>query len=212
LSVPPDALRTALPLFPLQSVLFPGMRLGLKVFEARYLDLIGRCLRESAPFGVVCLRQGEEVNLPRTDQPAVRLETVGVLATLKDLDAQQAGLLHVICVGTQRFRLAAAARQQADGLWMADVELLPDDAVLAPEPELVPAVRALANAIGALDRQGTHPFDKPYRFDDAGWCANRWCELLPIPIAAKQRLMALPDPMARLRLVSDYLRGKGVVS
>ena len=50
-----------LPLFPLQAVLFPGGLLGLKVFEARYLDLVTRCLREQRPFGVVCLRQGGEV-------------------------------------------------------------------------------------------------------------------------------------------------------
>jgi Lon protease-like protein len=41
--------------------------------------------------------------------------------------------------------------------------------------------------------------------------ANRWCEILPIPLAAKQRLMALSDPQLRLRLVDEYLRGKGVV-
>jgi len=51
----------ALPLFPLQSVLFPGGQLSLKVFEARYLDLVSACLRRQRPFGVVCLLQGGEV-------------------------------------------------------------------------------------------------------------------------------------------------------
>ena len=77
---------------------------------------------------------------------------------------------------------------------------------------MVATVRALANAIGALERKGGSPFLKPYRFDDAGWVANRWCELLPISLAAKQKLMALEDPQVRLRLVDEYLRGKGVVS
>lgn len=208
-----DPSRAALPLFPLRAVLFPGMRLKLKVFEARYLDLMGRCLRESAPFGVVCLRQGEEVNRPRPPGAApVRFESVGVLAKLQEVDAEQAGLLHIACEGTQRFEIDVDARQTTNGLWQADVRLLPDDPVLAPEAELIPTVRALATAIGALERQGTQPFTRPYHFDHAGWSANRWCELLPIPLAAKQRLMALPDPMLRLRLVSDYLRGKGVVS
>jgi hypothetical protein len=72
-------------------------------------------------------------------------------------------------------------------------------------------VKALANAIDALRKQGTTPFAEPYRFDDAGWVANRWCEILPIPLAAKQRLMLLPEPQLRLRLVDEYLRGKGVV-
>jgi uncharacterized protein len=208
-----DPSRTALPLFPLKAVLFPGMWLRLKVFEARYLDLMGRCLRESTPFGVVCLRQGEAVERPRGATAAtVRFESVGVMATLREVDAEQAGLLHVACEGSQRFEIDTAATQATDGLWQADVRLLPDDPVLAPDAELIPAVRALATAIGTLERQGAQPFTKPYHFDHAGWSANRWCELLPIPLAAKQRLMALPDPMLRLRLVSDYLRGKGVVS
>jgi len=72
-------------------------------------------------------------------------------------------------------------------------------------------VRGLAEAIAALKAQGTTPFLEPYRFDDAGWVANRWCEILPISQAAKYKLMTLEDPMARLQLVDDYLRSKGVV-
>ena len=51
----------------------------------------------------------------------------------------------------------------------------------------------------------------PYEFDDAGWVANRWCEILPIPQDAKQRLMELTDPVVRLQLVNDFLRQKGVL-
>jgi Lon protease-like protein len=73
-----------LPLFPLQSVLFPGALLSLRVFEARYLDLVGECLRHQQAFGVVCLRQGAEAGPSRL---AVQLEDVGVLAQLDDVDA-----------------------------------------------------------------------------------------------------------------------------
>ena len=82
---------------------------------------------------------------------------------------------------------------------------------MAPEAALLDTVKALANAIAALRQQGNTPFIEPYRFDDAGWVANRWCEILPISLAAKQRLMLLPEPQLRLRLVDEYLRGKGVV-
>ena len=197
-----------LPLFPLQSVLFPGAQLSLRVFEARYLDLISRCLREQQPFGAICLRQGSEV---RSTDEAVLLETTGVLAKLEEVDAEQAGVLRVRCLGTQRFEIDEPL-QLPDGLWTARAWLIDDDAVVAPSESLVPTVRALANAIGALERKGGSPFLKPYRFDDAGWVANRWCELLPISLAAKQKLMALEDPQMRLRLVDEYLRGKGVVS
>ena len=198
-----------LPLFPLQSVLFPGAQLNLRVFEARYLDLVSRCLRERQPFGAICLRQGSEVRTGGDD--AVLLETTGVLAKIEEVDAEQAGVLRVRCLGTQRFEIDEPV-QQADGLWTARAWLIDDDAVVAPPESMVATVRALANAIGALERKGGSPFLKPYRFDDAGWVANRWCELLPISLAAKQKLMALEDPQMRLRLVDEYLRGKGVVS
>jgi uncharacterized protein len=195
-----------LALFPLQSVLFPGALLPLKVFEARYLDLVGRCLRQNTPFGVVCLRQGSD-----TGRDGVRFEREGVLARIDAVDAEQAGILQLLCSGTQRFAIQGEPRRQADGLWLADVSCQADDEVLAPEAALLPTVKALANAIGALRDQGSTPFGEPYRFDDAGWVANRWCEILPISSAAKQRLMLLPEPQLRLRLVDEYLRGKGVV-
>jgi len=198
-----------LALFPLQSVLFPGAQLQLRVFETRYLDLVSRCLREQQPFGAICLRQGNEVR--GADDEPVLLETTGVLARLEEVDAEQAGVLRVRCIGTQRFEIDEPL-QQDDGLWTARAWLIDDDIVVAPAEAVLPTVRALANAIGALERKGGSPFVKPYRFDEAGWVANRWCELLPISLAAKQKLMALEDPQMRLRLVDEYLRGKGVVS
>jgi uncharacterized protein len=195
-----------LALFPLQSVLFPGTLLPLKVFEARYLDLVGHCLREAAPFGVVCLRQGREVG-----RGGVHFEQQGVVARIDEVDAEQAGILRVRCTGMQRFAVEGTPRQQADGLWLADVSALPDDESVAPEAALLPTVKALASAIATLRERGSTPFSEPYRFDDAAWVANRWCEILPIPLAAKQRLMVLPEPQLRLRLVDEYLRGKGVV-
>jgi uncharacterized protein len=197
----------ALPLFPLQSVLFPGAQLNLKVFEARYLDLVSRCLRDRQPFGAICLRQGSEL---RVGDDAVQLESTGVLAHLEDVDAERAGLLRVRCVGGQRFEINEPT-QQDDGLWVARAWLLDEDIQVAPQIALLPTVKALASAIGALERKSGSPFSKPYRFDEAGWVANRWCELLPISLAAKQKLMELDDPQMRLRLVDEYLRNKGVV-
>lgn len=200
----------ALPLFPLRSVLFPGGLLALKVFEARYLDLVAECLRHQQPFGVVCLLQGGEVRADKA--AAVRFESAGVLARLDDVDGEQPGVLRVRCSGTRRFRLEGAAAQQADGLWVGRAELSPDDPSLPPSAEHQPTVQALANAIATLKAQGTEPFNLPHRLDDAGWVANRWCEILPISLSAKQKLMELDDPQVRLQLVHDYLRGKGVVS
>ena len=197
-----------LPLFPLQAVLFPGGLLGLKVFEARYLDLIAACLREREPFGVVALRSGSEAG---KQAAAVTFEAVGTLAELISADSDQPGILQVRCRGSQRFRVASS-RRQPDGLWLARIVPLADDATLAPGAALLGTARALATAIATLTAQGEAPFPSPYRFDDAGWVANRWCEILPISRAAKQKLMELPDPTLRLQLVDDFLRSKGLVS
>ncbi|HSW06254.1 LON peptidase substrate-binding domain-containing protein [Aquabacterium sp.] len=197
-----------LPLFPLQTVLFPGGALSLKVFEARYLDLVSRCMRENSPFGVVCLNQGSEVR--STGGERVRFEAVGVLARLQDVDAEQTGILRVRCLGAQRFRVGPP-RQQDDGLWFAGVDLIDADATVAPPAELAPTVVALTNAIESLRTQGHLPFIEPFQMDDAGWVANRWCEILPISLAAKQKLMELEEPTLRLKLVDEFLRGKGVV-
>jgi len=198
---------SGLALFPLRTVLFPGGLLMLKVFEARYLDMIGRCMRTGSPFGVVCIAQGQEVGAAT----AARLESVGVLARLDEVDAEQAGILKVRCTGHERFRLDRAPSQQADGLWSGDVTVLPHDEVASPPPALHGTVQALSQAAAALRERGPLPFHEPLRLDDAGWVANRWCELLPISLAARQKLMELDDPVVRLQLVDDFLRGKQVV-
>ncbi|HVK31872.1 MAG TPA: LON peptidase substrate-binding domain-containing protein [Burkholderiaceae bacterium] len=194
-------------LFPLKSVLFPDALLQLKVFEARYLDLVSRCLRENEPFGVVCLAAGREVGRHK-----VSFESQGVLAHIDEVDAEGANLLRVRCRGGARFEVAGTPRQQPDGLWMADVDLVPADEAVTPEPEFFATVQALQQVIASLrEQQGKSPFAEPFSLDDAGWVANRWCEILPVPLAARQKLMMLPDPQARLRLVHEYLKGKGVV-
>ena len=89
--------------------------------------------------------------------------------------------------------------------------MLPDDTTAAPSEALHETVRGLANAIASLKGKGVEPFEQPYQFDSAGWVANRWCELLPIPLSAKQKLMALEDPALRLSVVDGYLRDKQVI-
>ena len=198
---------TELPLFPLQSVLFPGGLIGLKVFEARYLDLMSDCLRSGRAFGVVALKRGTEA---RVSDESVDLEDVGTCAQIIDVDSAQPGILQLRCRGTQRFRLSAP-RQQSDGLWLAQTSMLPDDEAVAPPEAMRGTVLGLGNAIASLKEQGAEPFLEPHEFHSACWVANRWCEILPISLAAKQKLMELPDALVRLQLVDDFLRSKGVV-
>jgi len=196
-----------LPLFPLQTVLFPGGLLRLKIFEARYLDLVSSCLRTREPFGLICVREDAAVG-----RGLVALEDVGTLVHIDQVDAEQAGILKLRCTGGRRFALAGAPSQQPGGLWTAPFALIEDDPTELPAPDMLPTVTALAQAIGKLKDQDARPFQEPFRLDDAGWVANRWCEILPIPMAARQKLMALESPSLRLKIVDEYLRGKRVVT
>jgi len=222
-SVPaPDTLKLAqLPLFPLQTVLFPGGWLPLRIFEVRYLDMIGRCHKAGAPFGVVCLSEGSEVRRidpkapPSGDGFAKEVfHPVGVLAQIESLEKPQPGLFMIRCRALQRFQITRRS-QLPHGLWVADVELMPADTAVAPPPELRSTVAGLQRVLANLQERHADaleqlPIQPPHRWDDAGWVANRWAELLPIPVELKQRLMALDNPLLRLELVADLLEKMGL--
>ncbi len=205
----------SLPLFPLGTVLFPGGLLPLQIFEVRYLDMIGKCRKAGAPFGVVSLTQGAEVR--RAGAQIEAFAPFGTLAVIREFDAPQAGLIQVECVGTQRFRVRASERQK-HGLWTAEVEALPDDLAMAIPEDLQEISDALQRLVDTLEERNhvetedrvRLPLAKPYHFDDCGWVANRWCELLPVQTELKQRLMELDSPLMRLELVGDLLARSGI--
>lgn len=210
----PGTLHEALPLFPLGTVLFPDGNLQLQIFEVRYLDMIGTCHKQGTPFGVVSLTQGREVRARDTRQPTgdgfanEAFADVGTLAHIADFAAPQAGLMVVRCTGGTRFRIHAR-RQLKHGLWVADVEFLADDAPTAIPDDLQPVSHALARLLEqASDPRSPlemPPIAQPYRLDDCGWVANRWCDLLAMPAPLKQSLLQLDSPLLRLELVGDVL-------
>ncbi len=215
-----DLSLTSLPLFPLGTVLFPGGYLSLRIFEVRYLDMIGRCQKSGAPFGVVSLTQGSEVRkpggAPSGDGFANEVfNTVGTLAKLTAFDAPQPGLKMIRCVGTQRFRISHQEKLK-HGLWTADVVQIPDDKAIPVPEDLKGVAEALGNLIGKLNQRGLPPeelpMQPPYLLDDCAWVANRWCELLQLPPELKQRLMELDNPLVRLELVNDILGRSGIIT
>ena len=209
----------SLPLFPLNTVLFPGGLLPMRIFEVRYLDMIGKCHKTGAPFGVVALTQGHEVRLPdptgaATDGFATEsFHAVGTLASITAYVAPKPGLVLVRCEGTQRFQMLRHEKLK-HGLWLADVRALPQDRSISIPDDLKKVARALNNLISTLVQRGLPqddiPLQAPYQLDDCAWVANRWCELLPLPTETRQRLMALDNPLVRLELVSDLLDHHGI--
>ena len=182
------------PLFPLNTVLFPGGPLPLRIFEARYLDMIGNCIKNDAPFGVVLIREGAEVG------PATMFE-IGTLARIVDWYQGSDGLLGVTARGEQRFRLIRS-HQEAGGLNIGEIDVLPPEQEIPLPAEYQPMVSILA---GVLEDLGRLYEGLERRFDDAGWVTNRFVEILPIDLTEKQLCLEQSDPTERLLLVQRVL-------
>ena len=114
-----------IPLFPLNTVLFPGGPLRLRIFEARYVDMVRHCMKTDSDFGVVAIRHGQEVG------PA-EFHEVGTTAEIVDWSQEPDGLLGLAVAGRRRFRVETIS-QLPDGLYMGRIDwLAPETAVSAP--------------------------------------------------------------------------------
>ncbi|RLJ68025.1 LON peptidase substrate-binding domain-containing protein [Sulfurisoma sediminicola] len=187
-----------IPLFPLQTVLFPGGALPLKIFEQRYMDMAKTCLKVEAPFGVCLIAQGQEVGA------AAEPYAVGTLARIAKWDMEQFGVLQVVVHGGERFRVRRHWAESS-GLVQGEIELLPDLPRQPIPPDcagLVALLRAIVADLGAAGPPA------PHRFDDAAWVGHRFCEVLPIPNTARQMLLELDDASSLLAIVKKYLMQK----
>ena len=185
-----------LPIFPLQTVLFPGGVLPLRIFEPRYLDLVADCLRSDTGFGVCLLRSGREVG------QAVPCHEVGTLAMIEDWEQGEAGLLHITVRGRCRFRLLES-RVESNQLTRGEVEWLEPEA-----PVAVPAgSRLLPGLLGRLIEELGPPFDRLELHDnDLGWVTARLTEILPLDPATRQAWLEAADPEQRAEGLLEFLR------
>ena len=183
-----------IPLFPLNTVLFPGGLLPLQIFEQRYMAMMKSCLRDSTYFGVCLIRHGAEVGAPATPEP------LGCSARVVHWDMEQLGVLKVVAQGERRFRVQAT-RVQEDGLVLGSVELLPEEADAAVPAELE-ACRGLLQRL--VDEHGERLFAKPFHLDSSAWVSARLAEVLPLPAALKQSLLEL-DGVRRLEVLQRLL-------
>jgi Lon protease-like protein len=188
-----------IPLFPLNTVLFPGGPLSLRIFEPRYVDMVRNCMREGAPFGVVLIRSGVEAG------PVASAADVGTAARIIDFDQMPDGLLGIVCSGEQKFRVESR-RVQPDGLNVGTVTWLPMDAPASLPSEYTHLGQLLRKV---LPRLGDVYGMLPVRYDDAGWVGSRLVEILPLNLADKQACLELDDPVARLERVAPFIRTTG---
>jgi Lon protease-like protein len=200
-----------MPLFPLNTVLFPDGYLPMQIFEVRYLDLIRNCLRTKTPFGIVGLLEGNEVRKP---DEAPMFSEVGTLANITDCDAPMPTLLKIQTRGGDRFKLFSS-EQRKNGLWVGQIQRMTADAPIQVPEHLQASSDTLANLIETLETSDLSPeqipVKPPMRLNDCGWVANRWCELMPLEKTTKIQLLALDNPLLRLELVTDELEARGLI-
>ena len=193
-----------IPLFPLETVLFPDGVIALKIFEARYLDMIKQCLREKTEFGVISIIQDQDDS---HDNPTPRFSSIGTLALIEDFDPIQPALYMTKSFGTQRFQLLSSS-QEANGLWVGEIILLEKDPLIPIPKEHQRVANLLDEIIAVIQSENLlsdAPFKKPYMTEDCGWVSNRLAELLPISLAQKNHLLAQTNPRIRLDLISEII-------
>ncbi|RRQ21474.1 LON peptidase substrate-binding domain-containing protein [Thiohalobacter thiocyanaticus] len=187
-----------LPIFPLQTVLFPDGVLPLRIFEPRYLDMVADCLRNDSGFGVCLLRSGREAG------PAAPCHATGTVAMIEDWEQGEEGLLHITVRGRQRFRLLQS-RVRPDQLTLGEVEWLEFEPA-APVPA---GARLLPGLLGRLIEELGPPFDRlELRDNDLGWVTARLTEILPLALPTKQQWLEAADPQQRAEGLLEFLRSQ----
>ena len=183
------------PVFALNTVLYPGGPLPLRIFEPRYVDMVSDRLRRDAPFIVALIRDGSEVGGGATTR------SVGTLARIVDWNRGDDGLLGITALGGRRVQVLAT-ETRPDGLCVATARMLdeePASAIPGDHRRLVALLRGLLDQLESTYRHVTP------RYDDASWVGYRLSELLPMPLARKQHFLEMEEPLARLRDLTEIV-------
>lgn len=192
-----------LPMFPLNTVLFPGVSIPLHVFEDRYRALVHHLLRIDDPservFGTVAIREGYEVG----DHGAQSLYRVGVRMQLTEVESNEDGTFEI--VATARDRIILDGLETSGEFANGDVTDSPDEPIEGSEAlhnrarATFTAYRAAISAMQGSTFSGSLP-------RDPGYLSWTLAALAPLPMAERQSLLEAESPEARLELVTTLLR------
>ena len=192
---------TRFPVFPLQTVLYPGSLLPLRIFEVRYMDMAKACLKDSSPFGVCLIKEGEEVGTPAVP------EAIGCLARIADCDMEELGILKIRAQGGERFRIVSSEVNR-QGLIVAEAQMMDPEAAAPDAPGLADCALFLRKVIAGI---GEARFVAPLLFEDASWVSFRLAEILPLRTDVKQKLLELTDASLRLAVLHRFLRQQKLI-
>ena len=193
--------RETVPIFPLQTVLYPGGLLPLRIFEVRYMDMARACLRESSAFGICLIKEGHEVGTPAVP------ENVGCLARIGAVDMEELGILKVTAEGLERFRLVSSEVNK-QGLIMGEIEKHEPEASASEAAGFPECAEFLRKVVAGI---GPERFAEPFRFDDASWVGFRLAEILPLRSDVKQKLLELTDASLRVAILHRFLRQQKLI-
>ena len=188
-----------LPLFPLGTVLFPGLLLPLHIFEERYRQLVRDLLGRPEPrrFGVIAIRQGRETGID-----GIRaLHEIGCIATVRQASELEDGRYDLVTVGTQRFRLAGLddSRPYLQGQMDLLADETGDETVAARAARAARAVRDLFRTyLGALSERGVTQISVPELPEDPVTLSYLVGASMIIDLSDRQALLAEPDALHRL--------------
>ncbi len=175
-----------LPLFPLNTVLFPGMPLRLHIFEDRYKQMMNQCLQTHQPFGVVLIREGVEVGGPLAEP-----YSVGCTAQIMQVEPLDHGRMNITAIGEERFRILSLARDQVYLAGVVESSPLSNSGPKAMKRagrNLRPWVEQY---LDILTKAGNVQFDSSQLPEDPLALAYLTAYLIQVPPAQKQELLAL---------------------
>lgn len=186
-----------MPLFPLQTVLFPGADLSLRIFEQRYLDMVRDCSRANQGFGVVCA-------WPAGEHGRASHARVGTEAQIIDFSTLEDGLLGLKCRGQRRFRIRQTSARD-DGLMIGSVDWLPPD----PATPVPARFAALQTLMQELLRHREVAATADVEIEDAGSLGRALAAMLNLEIDHAQALLEMTDPVGRLEGILSLLHTEG---
>jgi uncharacterized protein len=190
-------------IFPLGTVLFPGGVLPLRIFEARYVDMVRQCMRNDEPFGVCRITEGNEVGTP------AQHEQIGCAARIVNFDKEPSGILNLRTIGERRFKINSSHINE-QGLIIAGTDYLPTEDDAAIPLEMARCTKVVEQVISEL--VDTEPdamkrvLEPPFLLTSASWVSHRLCEILPFGPSSKQLMLELNDPLQRLSIVNQVLQ------
>ncbi len=180
------------PIFPLNTIVFPGGYLPLRIFEPRYLEMVKSCLKENSGFGIVLSNNESHYS-------------IGTYCKIVDWEQLPDGLLGILTRGKYRFKINNSSIKD-DGLLVSDISSIDEPEDQEIPKELMPYSNFLKRVLDEYPK--FYHEDAPTYYKDSQWVGSRLAEILPMSSSEKQVILETEDYLVRLYKVKDFIDSK----